>query len=282
MKEFSRCFIRSFSLLIILGLASEGYSRVRVSFSPNGGVNKETLNQLSEAVNTVDVAMYALSDSNIINKLIELSKADIQIRMVLNKAKKNRWSEKLENAGVDIRYVTKAMHHKFAIVDGPQSADEETQKYESETAVLMTGSGNWSRFSDRDFDEDFLLIYDHPSMINRFQNEFNFLWAHSADFPGKNSYPASAAVINVPKDDKVVFTSANFKPVMRGGKWTFRKDLETESGAAAQKLIDTINKTGSGDHLRLALNHFLKEDLYIALNSALERDVKIDMVLNQF
>jgi len=281
MKAFTRYLIQSFSLLIILGTSSNGYSRVRVSFSPKGGVNKETQKQLAEAVNTVDVAMYALSDSRLISKLIEVSESGVQVRMVLNKADKNRWSEKLEKAGVDIRYVTKTMHHKFTIIDGPQSADAETQKYESESAILMTGSGNWSSYSDQVFDEDFLVISDHSSLINRFQHEFNFLWKHSADFPGPSSYPESAKVLDVSEDDKVVFTSANFSPIKRGEKWTFRKDLETDSGSVAQKLIDTINETESGDHLRLALNHFLKEDLSIALHDALGRGVEIEMVLNQ-
>ena len=48
-------------------------------------------------------------------------------------------SGKLEQIGVNVRYVNKIMHHKYVIIDGPRTSLDQAQ-----STTLITGSANWS------------------------------------------------------------------------------------------------------------------------------------------
>jgi phosphatidylserine/phosphatidylglycerophosphate/cardiolipin synthase-like enzyme len=48
-------------------------------------------------------------------------------------------SGRIEADGIDVRYVGKILHHKFAIIDGPRDVASRAA-----TAKLVTGSANWS------------------------------------------------------------------------------------------------------------------------------------------
>ena len=83
-------------------------------------------------------------------------------------------SGQLEEAGVDVRWVNKIMHHKFMIIDGPRADLERAQ-----TATIASGSANWSNSAGTRYDENTLFLKGHEELALRMQQEFNHLWEHS-------------------------------------------------------------------------------------------------------
>ena len=69
-------------------------------------------------------------------------------------------SGKLEQSGVNVRFINKIMHHKFMIVDGPR--DEAAR---AKTAHLVTGSANWSSSAARTFDENTVFFQNQEELV---------------------------------------------------------------------------------------------------------------------
>lgn len=70
-------------------------------------------------------------------------------------------SHKLEEIGIDVKYVNKINHHKFY--------------YFWINNYLMTSSGNWNTKANWEYDESSLSIVD-AEIILRYRAEFNLLW----------------------------------------------------------------------------------------------------------
>ena len=217
--------------------------------------------------------MYSFSHASLVARVKALAKEGRKVRLVLNDANKNSEAAKaFEDAGVDVRYVTPVMHHKFAILDGPQVPGDDPSK-----AVLLTGSGNWSASSARAFDEDFLDFEGEAALVRAFQAEFNLLWSRSRDFPGKVRHQDTAAM--EPADAPVLFTSANMEARETSGGWTFSPKVAAEDGVAGRSIVAAMD--GAGKRIRIASAHFRRKDFYAALVRALERGVRVDMLLDQ-
>lgn len=258
------------ALLWALPLRAE----VSVLFSPGGNVDAAVLANLSRADRSVDVAMYSFSHKPLVAKLKELAGDGIRVRLILNKAlKKERLARDLEGAGVDVRFVNPTMHHKFAIVDGPQSRGDDPAE-----AVLMTGSGNWTRASSAYFDEDFLVFEDEPEAVRSFQREFNLLWGNSRDVPGRKSHRGTIRVEGEGSPD-IVFTSSNMEPNPSRGAGSFRKRVDPEDGAAGRMIIEAMD--AAQESIKIATAHFRRKDFFDALKRALGRGVGVRMVLDQ-
>lgn len=236
-------------------------SMVMVSFSPNGGVKDKLAAHLDATQETVDVAMYSFSDATLNRKLQDAARRGVKVRLLLEQANRERErAEALEAAGVDVRYVTPVLHHKFAVLDG---------------ATLVTGSGNWSESSNSRYDEDFLELTDEGATTAAFQREFNHLWRHAREFGasrfGDQPDPAAGTA-------PVVFTSANMETFVSGGQPSFRAVVEPEDGVAGRTIIAAIDAAEAS--VDVATTHFRRPDVAAALERALQRGVKVRMVLD--
>ncbi len=172
---------------------------------------------IDSAEHTVDIAMYSFSAYNILDALERAVNRGVQIRFVFETANADRsdpegsWSAKLEDLGIDVRYVNKIMHHKFAIIDGPYASLDEAS-----TGVLVTGSGNWSNSAGTRYDENTVVISGLPELLLEFQQEYNHIWANSRDFIWDASFEQTFSkdiTDEMIADDAwvdVAFTSANF------------------------------------------------------------------------
>ncbi|MBI2896023.1 MAG: DUF1669 domain-containing protein [Deltaproteobacteria bacterium] len=172
------------------------------------------------AGHSVDVAMYSFSDAGIKAALAELVSRGVAVRMIFEPARKDKGSPAgtksagYEDVGIDVRYINKIMHHKFAILDGPR--DDESR---ARTAVLITGSGNWSSGAATRYDENTLFQRGDAELVLRMQREFNLLWQGSKDFvwgetdANLQSMPITDEMIEAVEDPDldVGFTSDNFQ-----------------------------------------------------------------------
>ena len=114
--------------------------------------------EIDAAKSTIDIAIYSYADSGIGDALARAVARGVKVRFVYDKggddarlaaaSQATSTSGKLEAAGVNVRYISKIMHHKFMIVDGHRD-DLGLAK----TAHLVTGSANWNSSAARTFDE---------------------------------------------------------------------------------------------------------------------------------
>ncbi len=190
-----------------------------VIFSPQpyGDSHLERVAALIDgARRSIDVAMYSFRDHAILDALARAVARGVQVRFVFEKARDDRsepdggFSAELEQRGVDVRYINKIMHHKFAIIDGP--VDSLDAAY---SGTLISGSGNWSYSAATRYDENTVIISGHGELLLRFQMEFNHVWANSRDFVWEDFTQVTTKPIgeHLIVDDawaEALFTSANF------------------------------------------------------------------------
>lgn len=175
------------------------------------------------AQRSLDIAMYSYSDSGIQQALGRAVARGVKVRFVFETAGTDKSlqaaalgsskSAGIEKLGINVRYVTKVMHHKFMIVDGPRD-----DAAAADDATLVTGSANWSNGAATKYDENTLFLQGYPELVLRMQREFNLLWEHSGDFVFDPALPYELSTLAIedaalPEDPSshVKFTSANFR-----------------------------------------------------------------------
>jgi len=264
--------VSSLSLLIAL-VPTSANATIGVSFAPSLEVKENIQREISQTSSSIDVAMYSFSDRSLLDSLKQAAMRGTRVRLVLNKADNSRAkSEDLEEAGIDVRFLTITMHHKFAIFDGPLSSS-----IDASTSTLLTGSGNWSGSSSAIYDEDQLIFKNEPEMVKTFQSEFNFLWVNAREFGKAFNYTAEPLVFALPT---VQFTTSNMAPFTNSnGDPSLRSIVDWQEGVAGRTIVEAIDS--AEDVIRIATAHYRRSDIDQALQNALRRGVKIEMVLDQ-
>lgn len=238
--------------------------KVRVWFCPSKEPSRVIADELNSANTTIDVAIYSFSDKAIRKVLAEAAKRGVTIRLILNQANKHKsLADALEDAGIDVRYVSQTMHHKFCVVDGQ---------------VLLTGSMNWSTQSYARYDEDLVKFQKSPEVVSAFQTEFEYIWMNSKDY-GQEIH----GVKSVPLRWKVAdihFTSANMTPSQYRGLPTFTASDALEDGVCVcgRRLIQSIGNARKS--ILVATTHFRRSDIADALRNALARGVRVELLLD--
>ncbi len=208
------------------------------------------------SAHTIDIAMYSFGDTAIREVLGQLVQRGVPVRMIFEPARKDKSnpagtrSGGLEEAGVDVRYINKIMHHKFMILDGPQ-----TDPARAQTAILVTGSGNWSTGAATRYDENTIFMRGRAELVLRMQREFNLLWHGSKDlvWDDDDHYFETTAItdeqiaaVEDPTLD-VAFTSANFQ--LRGSASSPSFRIIPGENTVADKLVDLIENAQSSIHI---------------------------------
>ncbi len=162
-------------LLLIISLS------VEVFFSPNGGAREAILDELKNAKEEINVAMYILTDRELSNALISAKNRGVKVKILLDakSAEEIGYSKHhfLSEREIDVKldnthksYGDKyegIMHNKFAIIDNK---------------ILITGSYNWTHSAEELNNENLLIIKDAEELLNEFEEEFLKLWNRSKTF----------------------------------------------------------------------------------------------------
>jgi phosphatidylserine/phosphatidylglycerophosphate/cardiolipin synthase-like enzyme len=203
-----------------------GNANATVVFSPQAYAQSHAakiVEQIKGAKKSIDVAMYSFSDSAVREALAAAVARGVKVRFVFETASEDMGatgaelaatkSAQLEKLGINVRSVSKIMHHKMAIIDGPRD-----DLAAANTATLITGSGNWSMGAATKYDENTLFLVGERELNLRMQREFNLLWEHSRDFVFDANLPYELSTAKI--DDAAItddpnvhafFTSDNFK-----------------------------------------------------------------------
>ena len=245
-------------LTAAVGHRCERAPEAEVIFSPQV-YSKSHLARVAQLIDgaqrSVDVAMYSFSDSGILEALGRATARGVSVRFIFESANEERkspagtTSSKLEDRGVDVRYVNKIMHHKFALIDGPRE-----QLDDAYTATLVTGSGNWSNSAGTKYDENTVVMRNSGELVLRLQKEFNNLWDNSRDFVWAEGLTFQSSKVITPwviADDPAidaVFTSANFKVTQSA---TYGPTFSVISGmnTVAERLVGLIGEATESIYL---------------------------------
>ncbi len=235
-----------------------GQAEASVIFSPQPKENShiaKVIELIDRAQNRIDIAMYSFSDSGVSKALDRATARGVRVRMVFETARKdksdpaNTKSSKLEDIGVDVRYINKIMHHKYAIFDGPSASNPGR----AGSATLITGSANWSNSAATRYDENTIVLRGNAEALTRFQIEFDLMWNNSRDFVWNTSLifeeADSLTEADIPSDPTfdAVFTSDNFdtKVTSHGNTFTIVSGRNTVS----DKLVQMIDEATESIHV---------------------------------
>ena len=155
-------------MVVIYGAYTYCFADTRVYFSPTDGCQDVIISEISKASETIDVAMYYFTAREIAQELVKAKERNVMVRVLLDPSQETQTYSKsryLINKGFDVRYYVGSglMHNKFAIID---------------SAVLITGSYNWTAAANHRNEENVLLITD-IELIKKHQERFEYLWEKS-------------------------------------------------------------------------------------------------------
>lgn len=136
---------------------------IRVYFSPADGPEQAIIAALQGAQTVVHAALYQLTDPEIAQAVLEVSRRGLEVLILLDD-EPSRGSKGclLMRAGIAVKHYADSgiMHHKFAVVDG---------------TLVITGSYNWTT-SAQTRNEENLLVIESPELAAAFEHEFQKLW----------------------------------------------------------------------------------------------------------
>jgi phosphatidylserine/phosphatidylglycerophosphate/cardiolipin synthase-like enzyme len=240
-----------------------------------------TAELIDDANSHIDIAMYSFRDSTVMDAIERAVQRGVGIRVLFHTASDDRKdpegtrSADLEDLGIEVRWVNKIMHHKFALIDGPQQDLADAQ-----TAILATGSGNWSYSAGTNFDENMVILSGDARIALSFQQEFNLLWDHARDLEWNEAIVPIEHIAITEYDLKHVagaksqFTSENFRAYesSRYG-WTWTRD--SDEATSAERLADFI--WSAKESIQIASGHLRSRVITEALLTKAAADPHVDI-----
>jgi len=237
--------------------------------------------RIEEAEYSIDVAMYSFSDSSIMDTLEDAVNRGVSIRFLFEGAADDRKdlagtrSADLEDLGIEVRWINKIMHHKFAILDGPRSSVNQAS-----TGRLLTGSGNWSYSAGTRYDENMVDVSGDEKLTLHFQREFNHLWGNARLIEWNESISAvetleiTEEMVEEATGSEAVFTSANFRTYVSNTYGiTFTRD--GTGSEVAERLIELIDS--ADESIEIASGHMRSRSIAEALIAKSKADPQVDI-----
>jgi phosphatidylserine/phosphatidylglycerophosphate/cardiolipin synthase-like enzyme len=237
----------------------EGGQKVDVIFSPQATESSHLARiarEIDSAQSSIDIAIYSYSDANLTARIQAAVQRGVKVRFIYEAGSADSraanpaqtTSARVENAGADVRYVNKVMHHKLVIIDGPR---DDLSK--AGATKLVAGSANFANSAATRFDENTLFISSAPALALKFQREFDLMWTHSKDFVAK-PYTQDLSTALIPDsaipaspDFDVFFSSHNFSISSNGTTFT-----SSSANHVADALVDAIRNAQTSIHLASA------------------------------
>ncbi|MFK7988121.1 MAG: phospholipase D-like domain-containing protein [Sandaracinaceae bacterium] len=233
------------------------------------------------ADSSIDIAMYSFRDSSISAALERAVDRGVSIRFLFEKANSDRSdmnggaSGAIEDMGIEVRYINKINHHKFAIIDGARTSLDA-----ADTGILVSGSGNWSNGAATRFDENTVILHGNRELNLRYQREFNHLWDNSRPFTWNETIaPVEAIAIeesDIADDPSVdaLFTSANFT-VRDSSRYGRTFSVERGLNTVADRWVELISNAQSS--IRIASGHLRSRPIAEAIVAAQAANPDLDV-----
>jgi len=128
---------------------------------------------MNNAQQTLDVAIYSITDQRIADAMISAEKRGVTVRMITDASESATSSQKallatVKAAGIPIKINTHSgiMHLKVTIADGD---------------IATTGSFNYTKAAENENDEVFVVLSDNTAAAD-FESQFNRMWNDTSGF----------------------------------------------------------------------------------------------------
>lgn len=213
------------------------------------------IDAINDAQRSVDIAMYSFRDDGVMTAIKDAVDRGVSVRVIYHGASEDRKdpsgtrSAELEDMGIEVRWINKIMHHKFALIDGPQ-----VHPFEAWRATLVSGSGNWSWSAATKYDENTVQVTGDARLNLAMQREFNLLWDNGRPVEW-NEDIAQIPVIEISEADvayapgsQVALTSANFETYVSNRYGPTFTAIDGQRGVV-DTLVSLINQAESRIYL---------------------------------
>ncbi|HHH1742736.1 TPA: phospholipase D family protein [Yersinia enterocolitica] len=142
-----------------------------VGFSPKGNALDLILTEIESAENSISLAAYSFTSQPIADAIISAYNKGIDISVIVNKGSINGRGAKAHhlynnNAPIKTNDKYSIMHNKFIIIDNK---------------TFKTGSFNYSAAAVNRNAENIFIIRCVADITNKYQQEFDRLWAESIE-----------------------------------------------------------------------------------------------------
>lgn len=263
-------------------------SEAEVIFSPQPYASShlaKVAELIDGAQDSIDIAMYSYRDGGIGRALEAAVNRGVNIRFIFESGNSDRLkggagtkSSKLENIGVDVRYINKIMHHKYILIDGPRNAA--SSSFSSDKGTLATGSGNWSNSAGVRYDENTVFVSGNGELNLSFQREFNHLWGNSRDFTDTQTFTffesdsIEDSMISDDPNTEAVFTSANFKTSV-SSRYGNTFSVIAGKNTMSDRIVELIE--GAQTSIRIASGHLRSRQVSEALLAKVSANPGLDV-----
>ena len=161
-------------LIIVLGAFCSGFfianskkdlnpqSDIKVFFSPGTDCEENIIKEIKKAKN-IDIAVYSISNQNIVNSIISAKKKGAKIRVITDRTQakvKGSLIDTIRSAGIPVltNKGHKIEHNKFAVFD---------DKY------IVSGSYNWATNATM-YNSENCNFFEQPN--KEYSERFEYLW----------------------------------------------------------------------------------------------------------
>lgn len=234
-----------------------GGIRVESYFSPSDKTTSKIAQTFNNATLNINFGVLVFTEDQLGSALLNAHNRGIDINGIVDYVDYSGDEfHMLLNNGVDVvDYINEdgsqwpegaTFHHKYAVVD--QNTDN---------AVLITGSHNWSASAESRNDENTLIIYDR-NMANLYYQEFSQRFAEQKALLGIRNYSSPSNVQVYPNPSKNYFNLAAHENIL-GADYTIT-DLQGKIQKAGKLTQNRINHNlQSGIYfLKIYRNNFTK------------------------
>ena len=157
--------------------ASTASSPIEVAFSPEAGAEALVLKVIGSARQSIQLAGYSFTSPAVVRGLIDAKRRGVNVKVLLDdKGNRGQASVAAMNlivgAGIPLRVVSVyAIHHdKYIVVDGKHTE---------------TGSFNFSQAAAKSNSENVLVIWDNPTVAERYLSQWESRWRQGIDVESK-------------------------------------------------------------------------------------------------
>ncbi len=140
-------------------------AKPQVYFSPEDSIDQKIVHGITEAKESIDIAIYSFTLPSIATSLTEARQRGVRIRVFFDKtqAASSSIDELLDANGIAVRRDTRSglEHNKFMIIDGKK---------------VFTGSYNFTKNATYRNRENLIEVLDQ-TVVARYAQEFEKLWS---------------------------------------------------------------------------------------------------------
>lgn len=167
LKRFVIALSAVFILTFSTSCLEQSGIRVTSYFSSQQECKPAVISFLNSAESEIEIAIYGLTEEDIVNELIKIHKEGIIVRVIADKLQsKGRYSrvKELQGAEVPLKIMRGfsggIMHHKFMVVDAKR---------------VLTGSYNFTTGATKRNYENFVII-ESKEIAEKYAEEFKRMW----------------------------------------------------------------------------------------------------------